>query len=313
MNESLNDQVPEYESRESIETMSTYETFLRIRDRFNLVLRESLRRLNDMRSEEILIQRLGLEGSPSLTLEEVGNFFSISRERVRQLEVKAFQQLREAIANFELGQELINDLGELVDRQSDGWQLRRDWIAREVLPSTPSSRSSPLIMSLANLKSSQEGNQSPRSISHSKASRSTPAPETSSLSIGAQSIASGEQGDRRLGSPTHSKALSDLDVHSRLIQLGILERGQLNAPRRGSPWTDVEDLKLSSEFGEGWSLELMMLSHQRTNAGIRSRLVRLELVDNRMTAVEIEAAQGSKKGDRAVFDVDLYVSELAGN
>jgi len=266
-----------------------------------------------MRSEEILIQRLGLEGSPSLTLEEVGNFFSISRERVRQLEVKAFQQLREAIANFELGQELINDLGELVDRQSDGWQLRRDWIAREVLPSTPSSRSSPLIMSLANLKSSQEGNQSPRSISHSKASRSTPAPETSSLSIGAQSIASGEQGDRRLGSPTHSKALSDLDVHSRLIQLGILERGQLNAPRRGSPWTDVEDLKLSSEFGEGWSLELMMLSHQRTNAGIRSRLVRLELVDNRMTAVEIEAAQGSKKGDRAVFDVDLYVSELAGN
>jgi RNA polymerase primary sigma factor len=46
------------------------------------------------REQEILKMRFGLDDGYSLTLEEVGLYFNITRERIRQIEAKALRRLR---------------------------------------------------------------------------------------------------------------------------------------------------------------------------------------------------------------------------
>jgi RNA polymerase primary sigma factor len=46
------------------------------------------------REQEILKMRFGLDGGYSLTLEEVGLYFDVTRERIRQIEAKALRRLR---------------------------------------------------------------------------------------------------------------------------------------------------------------------------------------------------------------------------
>jgi RNA polymerase primary sigma factor len=48
----------------------------------------------DPRESEILTHRFGLNGESPLTLEEVGELFKLTRERVRQLQQSALMQLR---------------------------------------------------------------------------------------------------------------------------------------------------------------------------------------------------------------------------
>jgi len=48
------------------------------------------------REREILTLRYGLRDGQSRTLEEAGRYFNLTRERVRQLEARAFAQLRES-------------------------------------------------------------------------------------------------------------------------------------------------------------------------------------------------------------------------
>jgi len=48
----------------------------------------------DPREAEILVRRFGLDGESPLTLEEVGERFKLTRERVRQLQQSALMQLR---------------------------------------------------------------------------------------------------------------------------------------------------------------------------------------------------------------------------
>jgi len=46
------------------------------------------------REQEVLRMRFGLEDGYSLTLEEVGLYFNVTRERIRQIEAKALRRLR---------------------------------------------------------------------------------------------------------------------------------------------------------------------------------------------------------------------------
>ena len=46
------------------------------------------------REREILSLRFGLEGAQPLTLDEVGQMFNVTRERIRQIEAKAITKLR---------------------------------------------------------------------------------------------------------------------------------------------------------------------------------------------------------------------------
>lgn len=62
-----------------------------------VMLKESLldvlETLSD-REQEVLILRFGLNDGRARTLEEVGNIFSLTRERIRQIEAKALRKLR---------------------------------------------------------------------------------------------------------------------------------------------------------------------------------------------------------------------------
>jgi RNA polymerase primary sigma factor len=59
-------------------------------DTFDLLFDKQL----DEREAEILRMRFGIHNNRSYTLEEVGNVFKITRERVRQIELKAIEKLR---------------------------------------------------------------------------------------------------------------------------------------------------------------------------------------------------------------------------
>ncbi|MEY3773880.1 MAG: hypothetical protein RLZZ129_660 [Verrucomicrobiota bacterium] len=55
----------------------------------------------DEREAEIIRLRFGLDGREELTLEEVGQKFKVTRERIRQLEYLAITKMRKAIASHE--------------------------------------------------------------------------------------------------------------------------------------------------------------------------------------------------------------------
>jgi RNA polymerase primary sigma factor len=63
-------------------------------------LSELLEVLDD-REREIIFKRFGLDGGKSKTLEEVGEKFGVTRERIRQLQNIALAKLRRALANRE--------------------------------------------------------------------------------------------------------------------------------------------------------------------------------------------------------------------
>ena len=56
-------------------------------------VREALERI-EPRLRELLILRFGLAGKPPQTLDDIGRELGVTRERVRQLEARAFRQLR---------------------------------------------------------------------------------------------------------------------------------------------------------------------------------------------------------------------------
>jgi RNA polymerase primary sigma factor len=68
--------------------------------------------LNELpdREKEIIRMRFGLDGIDVLSLDAIGGIFNISRERVRQLELKAFKKLRSILVkyNFISSQEAEN-------------------------------------------------------------------------------------------------------------------------------------------------------------------------------------------------------------
>jgi RNA polymerase primary sigma factor len=57
-------------------------------------LKEILKDLTD-REQRILAMRFGLDDGVTHTLEEVGKEFGVTRERIRQIEAKAIERIRE--------------------------------------------------------------------------------------------------------------------------------------------------------------------------------------------------------------------------
>ena len=55
---------------------------------------DSAMRILDVREREILRLRYGLADGASKTLDEVGKIFSVSRERIRQIECRAMEKLK---------------------------------------------------------------------------------------------------------------------------------------------------------------------------------------------------------------------------
>ena len=69
------------------------------------MLKVALKNLDD-RERSIITQRR-LVDDP-LTLDELSKSFGISRERVRQVEVRAFEKLRKVVKNINYKQRTIN-------------------------------------------------------------------------------------------------------------------------------------------------------------------------------------------------------------
>jgi RNA polymerase primary sigma factor len=76
--------------------ISNFKLFANSKTAFTL-LQEQLQEVLETlppREQEVLKMRFGLEDGYSLTLEEVGLYFEVTRERIRQIEAKALRRLR---------------------------------------------------------------------------------------------------------------------------------------------------------------------------------------------------------------------------
>ena len=72
-----------------IENPATHTAFMLLQEQIRSVLSEL-----PPREHEVLKMRFGLDDGYSLTLEEVGLYFNVTRERIRQIEAKALRRLR---------------------------------------------------------------------------------------------------------------------------------------------------------------------------------------------------------------------------
>ncbi|MBI1746235.1 MAG: sigma-70 family RNA polymerase sigma factor [Acidobacteria bacterium] len=94
-------------------------------------IEDALKGLNP-REAEIIRMRFGLEDGREHTLEEVGRKFNITRERVRQIEVKAIEKLKHPLRNRKL-KSFLNPAGETtpfnMTGQSQSETKKGVWVA----------------------------------------------------------------------------------------------------------------------------------------------------------------------------------------
>jgi RNA polymerase primary sigma factor len=75
--------------------------FQQLRTKFDHELIRKLVQKLPKREEKILRLRFGLDGGEEQTLEEVGEKFGLTRERIRQIQNEAFKKLRVLMENPE--------------------------------------------------------------------------------------------------------------------------------------------------------------------------------------------------------------------
>jgi RNA polymerase primary sigma factor len=88
----------------------------------------------DAREAKIIDLRFGLSGEPPLTLEEVGQEFNITRERVRQLQNIALSKMHKAMGNIEK-QRTSEEIAE-ENRERQRMQVLRDFFQKQAKEET---------------------------------------------------------------------------------------------------------------------------------------------------------------------------------
>ena len=98
-----------------------------LRDRSRNTDLHSMVNALEPREAEILKDRFGLENRDPLTLEEVGQKFNVTRERIRQLEYLAINKMRRAMAKHEA----IRSVKEIEDekREQERMEVIREFAA----------------------------------------------------------------------------------------------------------------------------------------------------------------------------------------
>ena len=69
------------------------------------IVREYIAKYLDPREMKVILMRFGFETGKPMTLEEVGERFNVTRERVRQVEMKALNKLRYRFARNKIPKE----------------------------------------------------------------------------------------------------------------------------------------------------------------------------------------------------------------
>ena len=67
---------------------------LAVRDDRNRQIRVLIKQALTPREEKVICMRYGFDNGKFMTLEEVGQYFGVTRERIRQIEAKALKKLR---------------------------------------------------------------------------------------------------------------------------------------------------------------------------------------------------------------------------
>ena len=88
------------------------------------------------KEKEVIIKRFSLDNKPKQTLEKIGQMFSVTRERIRQIEKIALGKLRRTVENTKLS--VINKLAREVLEASGGACSRK--LIAEILNTIPAAR-----------------------------------------------------------------------------------------------------------------------------------------------------------------------------
>lgn len=80
------------------------------------------------REGDVLRLRYGLDDGKQKTLEEIGNYFNVTRERIRQIEAKALRKLRQPSRNSVLGEYL-----EFMEEPEEVSDIEESWLSLNCL------------------------------------------------------------------------------------------------------------------------------------------------------------------------------------
>ena len=88
------------------------------------------------KEKDVIVKRFSLDSKPKQTLEKIGQHFSVTRERIRQIEKIALGKLRRTVRNTRLN--IINELSNEILKENGGVILEQRLVA-EILNKIASS------------------------------------------------------------------------------------------------------------------------------------------------------------------------------